>query len=57
MYSGEFEDWLRNVDRIVQKYGSHSLFLMFPEMSMEQAVSLLEYADKNWSDVEGTFRV
>lgn len=57
VYSGEFEDWLRNVDRIVQKYGSHSLFLMFPEMSMEQAVSLLEYADKNWSDVEGTFRV
>ena len=57
VYSGEFEDWIRNVDRIVQKYGSHSLFLMFPEMSMEQAVSLLEYADKNWSDVEGTFRV
>ena len=57
VYSGEFEDWLRNVDRIVQKYGSHSLFLMFPEMSMEQAVSLLESADKNWSDVEGTFRV
>ena len=57
MYSGDFEFWLRNVVRIVQKYGSHSLFLMFPEMSMEQAVSLLEYADKNWSDVEGTFRV
>ena len=56
VYSGEFEDWLRNVDRIVQKYGSHSLFLMFPEMSMEQAERLLEYADKNWSDVEGTFR-
>ena len=55
VYSGELEDWIRNVDRIVKKYGSHSLFLLFPEMSMEQAVYLLDYADKNWSDVKGTF--
>ena len=55
VYSGEFEDWIRNVDRIVKKYGSHSLFFLFPEMSMEQAVYLLDYADKNWSDVKGTF--
>lgn len=55
VYSGEFEDWIKNVDRIVQKYGSHSLFLLFPEMSMEQAEYLLDYADKNWSDVKGTF--
>ena len=41
VYSGEFEDWIKNVDRIVQKYGSHSLFLLFPEMSMEQAHTLL----------------
>lgn len=55
VYSGEFEDWIRNVDRIVNKYGSHSLFLLFPEMSMEQAAYLLDYADRNWSDVKGTF--
>lgn len=55
VYSGEFEDWIKNVDRIVKKYGSHSLFLLFPEMSMEQAEYLLDYADKNWSDVKGTF--
>lgn len=55
VYSGEFEDWIKNVDRIVKKYGSHSLFLLFPEMSMEQAAYLLDYADKNWSDVKGTF--
>ena len=52
VYSGEFEDWIRNVDRIVNKYGSHSLFLLFPEMSMEQAAYLLDYADRNWSDVK-----
>ena len=55
VYSGEFEDWIRNVDRIVNKYGSHSPFLLFPEMSMEQAAYLLDYADRNWSDVKGTF--
>ena len=33
----------------------HSLFLLFPEMSMEQAAYLLDYADRNWSDVKGTF--
>ncbi|MCI8995293.1 MAG: trimethylamine corrinoid protein 2 [Lachnospiraceae bacterium] len=56
VYSGKFEDWLRHVDRLVQKYGSHSLFLMFPEMSLEQAQRLLQYADEHWSDVKGTFQ-
>lgn len=55
VYSGEFEDWIKNVDRIVARYGSHSLFLMFPEMSMEQANRLIEHADQCWSNVEGTF--
>jgi hypothetical protein len=55
VYSGEFEDWLKNVDRIVARYGSHCLFLMFPEMSLDEANRLLEHADKYWSDVEGTF--
>ena len=53
----DFEDWLKHVDRIVQKYGSHSLYLMFPEMSMDQANKLLAYADAHWSDVKGTFCV
>ena len=30
VYSGEFEDWIRNVDRIVNKYGLYQpIFLMF----------------------------
>lgn len=55
VYSGEFEDWIRNTDRIVQKFGSHSLFLHFPEMSYEQAQELLAYAEEHWSDVKGSF--
>ena len=53
--SGEFEDWIRNADRIVKKFGSHSLYLHFPEMSYDQAQYLLDYAEKNWSDVKGSF--
>lgn len=55
VYTGGVEDWIRNVDRIVQKYGSHSLFLLFPEMSMADAERLLSYAEEHWSDIQGTF--
>ena len=55
-YDGEFEDWVRNADRIVQKYGSHSLYLFFPDMPMEQAEKLIAYAKEHWSDVQGTFQ-
>lgn len=55
VYSGSFEDWIKNVERLVMKYGSHSIFFMFPEMSKEQADYLLDYADKNWSDIKGSY--
>ena len=55
VYSGTPKDWLKSVDRLVRKYGSHSLFLLFPEMSMEDAKMLLDYAEENWKDVKGTF--
>jgi len=56
VYTGDVDDWIRNVDRIVHKYGSHSLFLHFPEMSLADAERLLGHAERRWSDVEGTFR-
>lgn len=56
VYSGEFEDWIKNAERLVKKYGSHSLFLHFPEMSEKQAEFLLDYAEKNWSNQKGTFQ-
>lgn len=55
VYTGEFEDWIKNVDRMVKKYGSSSLFFHFPEMSYEQAEYLMDYAEKNWKDIPGTF--
>lgn len=56
VYTGEFDDWVKGVDKLVERYGSHSMFLHFPEMTEGQAAALLTYAEKNWSDVEGTFK-
>lgn len=55
VYSGGFDDWIKNVDRVVRKYGSSRLFFFFPEMSADQADTLLAYAEKNWSNVKGSF--
>ena len=55
VYTGDVDDWIRHVDRLVSKYGSHSLFLHFPEMSMADADKLLSHAEKCWSDIDGTF--
>ena len=51
------QELAKNMDRVVQKYCSHHLYLMVPKMSMDQAQRLLEYADEHWSDVKGTFCV
>jgi 5-methyltetrahydrofolate--homocysteine methyltransferase len=56
IYSGNFSDWIRGADRIVKKYGSRGLFLMFPGMSLEEAEKLLDHAEKKWSDIEGTLK-
>lgn len=56
LYTGTFEDWLGNADRLIKRYGSHSLFLHFPEMSERQAERLLAHADRYWTDVEGSFK-
>ena len=31
------------------------MYLMFPEMSLEQGQKLIAYAEENWSDVKGTY--
>lgn len=55
VYTGTVEDWMRNVDRIIHKYGSRGTFLLFPDMSRADADRLFEHADKHWRDVPGIF--
>ena len=56
VYSGEFNDWVAGIERLVARYGSEAMFLHLPEMSKVQAEEILAYADKNWSDIKGSFR-
>jgi len=55
VYTGELDDWIAGVDKLVQRYGSHSMFLYFPEMPRADADKLLAHAEKNWSDIKGSF--
>ena len=55
VYNGKFDDWVKNVDRMVKKFGSTRMFLHFPEMSMEEAKTIIEYANEHWSNVKGTY--
>lgn len=55
VYSGELTDWINGTDQLIERYGSHSMFLHFPEMSMKQAEILLKHAEENWSDIKGKY--
>ncbi len=55
VYTGEFEDWIERVEKLVMRYGSNAMFLFFPEMSEEKANRLIAYADANWSDIKGSY--
>ena len=55
IYSGDLDDWIKGVDKLVARYGSHSMLLYFDVMPKADAKKLLDHAEKYWSDVEGTF--
>lgn len=55
VYSGEVDDWIRNADRLVRRYGSHSILFYFNPMPLKDAEKLLAYAEEHWKDVKGTF--
>jgi len=55
VYSGEFSEWLERLDKLVERYGSNAMFLYFSPMPIEQAKLLLDHAERNWSDIEGSY--
>ncbi len=55
VYSGEVEEWIERLDKLVARYGSNALFLYFSPMPVERAKKLLEHAEKYWSDIEGSY--
>lgn len=55
VYTGDYEEWIERVDKLVERYGSNAMFLFFPGMPERQAKELIAYADEHWSDVKGSF--
>ncbi|HBQ63632.1 MAG TPA: trimethylamine corrinoid protein 2 [Clostridiales bacterium] len=44
----DYEAWVQSADRLVQRYGTESLYLLFPVMSETQAETLLNKAEREW---------
>lgn len=55
VYTGTVEEWIKRLDELVARYGSNALFLYFSPMSKADGERLLQYAEENWSDVEGSY--
>ncbi len=56
VYTGAVDEWMDRLDHLVARYGSNALFLYFSPMSRENADRLLNHAEKNWRDVEGSVK-
>ena len=55
VYSGEVKEWIERLDKLIARYGTNALFLYFNPMPMDQAKMLMDYAEKHWCDIEGSF--
>ncbi len=50
-YDGNVEDFIVGSEKLVRRYGSKRLLIMYPEMSQKDATTLIDYAEKNWVNV------
>jgi hypothetical protein len=48
IYDGDYDNWVQGAEKLVKRYGSKGLYLLFPEMEEEQAERLLIKAEKEW---------
>lgn len=53
IYDGGLDDWIAGAERLVRRYGSKRLYLLFPDMAQSQAERLIAHADREWSQVRG----
>ena len=49
IYDGEFKDWISSADRLISKYGAAGMYLLFPEMEEDEALTLMEHSYKHWN--------
>jgi 5-methyltetrahydrofolate--homocysteine methyltransferase len=46
--NGGLEDWIKKSDKLVRRYGSDGLYLLFPIMEEEEALRLIDKAERDW---------
>lgn len=45
---GSFSDWVQSADRLINTYGSESMYIIFPVMSIPESDNLISHAAKYW---------
>ena len=45
---GDVYEWIIKANKLVKRYGSDGLYLLFPVMNVDDASRLIEKAEKNW---------
>lgn len=45
---GNFENWVASADKLVNKFGASGLYMLFPDMEINEAESLIDHAEKHW---------
>lgn len=48
IHDGVFTDWVDSAERLVKRYGSRELYLLFPDMEQAQADELMRKAERDW---------
>lgn len=49
LQDGGVQDWIRGAERLMDKYGKHRFYFVFPEMSEWDADILMKRADEAWT--------
>jgi hypothetical protein len=48
LYDGDVKEWIASSEKLIKRYGTEGLFLLFPDMEEDTAEQLLQQAEKNW---------
>ena len=49
LYDGDFKDWVNSADKLIKRYGTAGLYIIFPDMEEDEAIQLMEKAEKDWA--------
>ena len=56
IYNDGVDQWISRIDKLIRRYGSNCVYLIFPGVTMADADKILSHAEKCWKDIEGEVR-